>query len=41
MVLMSKEAEKLDEKVIEIFVEKEKIRIEHLADGHYQIQVGF
>jgi len=41
MVLMHKEIGKLDEKVIEIFVEKEKIRIEHLVEGHYQIQVSF
>ena len=41
MVLISKETEVPDKKVIEIFVEKEKIRIEHLVDGKYQIQVGF
>lgn len=41
MVLMSKENEISDKKVIEIFVEKEKIRIEHLVDGKYQIQVSF
>lgn len=41
MVLMSKETEIPDKKVIEIFVEKEKIRIEHLVDGKYQIQVSF
>ena len=41
MVLMSKETEIPDKKVIEVFVEKEKIRIEHLVDGKYQIQVSF
>lgn len=40
MVLVSKETEKPDKKIIEIFVEKQKIRIEHLNDGRYQIQVG-
>lgn len=40
MVLISKETEQPDKKIIEIFVEKEKIRIEHLEDGRYQIQVG-
>lgn len=41
MVLLSKETEMPDKKVIEIFVEREKIRIEHLVEGRYQIQVGF
>lgn len=41
MVLISKEPEKPDKKIIEIFVEKEKIRIEPLENGRYQIQVGF
>ena len=41
MVLMSKETEIPDKKVIEIFVENQKIRIEHLAEDRYQIQVGF
>ncbi|KAJ7321412.1 hypothetical protein OS493_034985 [Desmophyllum pertusum] len=40
MVLVSKETEKPDKKIIEIFVEKQKIRIEHLNDGRYQIQVN-
>lgn len=40
MVLMSKETEIPDNKVIEIFVEREKIRIEHLVEGRYQIQVN-
>ena len=39
MVLMSKEAEKPDKRIIEIFVEKEKIRIEYMDNGRYQIQV--
>ena len=40
MVLLSKEAENPDDKIVEIFVEKEKIRIEYLPDdGRYQIQV--
>lgn len=41
MVLMSKETEIPDKKVIEIFVENQKIRIEHLLEDRYQIQVGF
>lgn len=40
MVLISKETENTDTKIIEIFVEKEKIRIEYLDKGRYQIQVG-
>ncbi|KAL9951821.1 hypothetical protein ACROYT_G044556 [Oculina patagonica] len=39
-VLISKETEQPEKKIIEIFVEKEKIRIEHLEDGRYQIQVN-
>ena len=40
MVLLSKEANASGNKVVEIFVEKQKIRAEYLPDrGIYQIQV--
>lgn len=39
LVLMSKETQHSDDKIIEIFVEKDKIRIERLKGG-YQIQVN-
>lgn len=40
MVLLSKEANASGNKVVEIFVEKQKIRAEYLRDhGIYQIQV--
>ena len=39
MVLLSKEASASGNKVVEIFVEKQKIRAEYLRDGIYQIQV--
>ena len=41
MVLVSKETAIPDKKVIEIFVENQKIRIEHLKGDRYQVQVGF
>ena len=41
MVLVSKETATPDKKVIEIFVENQKIRIEHLEEDRYQVQVGF
>ncbi|XP_074612059.1 vitellogenin-2-like isoform X3 [Acropora palmata] len=41
MVLLSKEANASGNKIVEIFVEKQKIRAEYLRDhGIYQIQVG-
>lgn len=39
MVLLSKEASASGNKVVEIFVEKQKIRAEYLRNGIYQIQV--
>lgn len=39
MVLLSKETNASGNKIVEIFVEKQKIRAEYLRDGTYQIQV--
>lgn len=39
IVLMSKDTRHPDKKIIEIFVEQEKIRIAHLGSAGYQIQV--
>lgn len=39
MVLLSKEENASGNKIVEIFVEKQKIRAEYLRDGTYQIQV--
>ena len=39
MVLLSKEANASGNNIVEIFVEKQKIRAEYVHDGSYQIQV--
>ena len=39
LVLVSKEAGKPHQKIIELFVQKQKIRVEYISNGSYQIQV--
>lgn len=40
MVLLSKEDDKTDDQIVEIFVDSHKIRVKYLKEGHYQIQVN-
>ncbi|CAH3178702.1 unnamed protein product, partial [Porites lobata] len=40
LVLVSKEAGKPHQKVIELFVQRQKIRVEYISNGSYQIQIN-